>query len=317
MRFGPLPCTLRQLQYAVAVADLASFRGAAERCLVSQPSLSAQVAELEGALGVRLFERDRRGVRVTAAGAELVERARRVLLDADELIEAARRHEDPLGGTLRIGVIPTVGPYLLPAAAPALHRALPKMTFEWTEEKTAVIARRVRAGELDAALLALVAEVAGLAHEAVVVDPFVLATPRGHRLARAQGPLRASELRGEPVLLLAEGHCLREQALAVCEGARAEELGFRATSLPTLVQMVAAGAGVTLLPSIAAPYEARHAKLALRRFARPEPSRTIVLAWRRGAALEPVLLQVAEVMRRAAAGAPAVTGRTGPTRAAR
>lgn len=136
MKLGPHAFSLRQLQYAVAVADELSFRRAAERCLVSQPSLSAQLAELEGALGVRLFERDRRRVLVTAAGREVVERARRVLVGVDNLGEAAKRSADPLSGTLRIGVIPTISPYLLPLAARALRKKLPKLTLVWVEDKT-------------------------------------------------------------------------------------------------------------------------------------------------------------------------------------
>src|SRR5512138_90938 len=153
MRSAPYPGTLRQLQYVLAVAEARSFRRAAEACRVSQPSLSAQVAEAERALGVRLFERDRRRVLVTAAGEALVARARRVLLEADDLVEAARRGADPLAGTLRVGVIPTVGPYLLPRAAPALRKALPALQILWEEDRTPALVRRVAAGELDGALL--------------------------------------------------------------------------------------------------------------------------------------------------------------------
>src|SRR5678816_1300713 len=247
MSFAPHPASLRQLQYAVAVADARSFRRAAEQCGVSQPSLSAQLAQLEGALGVRLFERDRRRVLLTPAGEELIERARRVLGDADDLVDAARRLGDPLAGTLSIGVIPTISPYLLPAAAPAIRRAHPRLTVRWLEDKTESLARDLHAGRLDAALLALEADLGGpLQREVIGRDPFVLAAPRKH--AR---PANLGELRGAHLLLLDDGHCLRDQALAVCAGARTEELAFRATSLPTLAQMVSAGAGITLLPSMA------------------------------------------------------------------
>src|SRR6185295_13996998 len=147
--------TLRQIQYLVAVADTLSFRRAAERCNVSQPSLSAQIAEIESALGVPLFERDRRGVLVTAAGQELVVRARRVLVEADDFVEAAHRFVDPLAGTLRIGVIPTIAPYLLPRVVPALGKAYPRLTLVWIEDKTETLVRSVAHGDLDAALLAL------------------------------------------------------------------------------------------------------------------------------------------------------------------
>src|SRR5881396_2795399 len=173
--------TLRQLQYVVAVAEMMSFRRAAERCNVSQPSLSAQVAEIEAALGVPLFERDRRGVLVTVAGQEIISRARRVLLEADDFIEAAHRFVDPLAGTLRIGVIPTIGPYLLPRIVPALRKAYPRLMFVWIEDKTAVLVRAVAHGDLDAALLALEADLGDLEHDVVAVDPFVLATSPEHR----------------------------------------------------------------------------------------------------------------------------------------
>ena len=300
MRPAPYPVTLRQLQYLVAVAEARSFRRAAEACRVSQPSLSAQVAEAERALGVRLFERDRRRVLVTAAGEALLSRARRVLIEADDLLEAARSGADPLAGTLRIGVIPTVGPYLLPRAAPALREALPGLQIVWEEDKTSALVRRVAAGELDAALLAREAELGDLVQAELARDPFVLAAPPGHPLARGGEPLRPKALEGERVLLLDDGHCLRDQALAVCSRAHAEELGFRATSLSTLVQMVASGAGVTLLPRIAVETEASRAGLRTRPFAEPAPGRTLVLAWRRGGATEPALRAVAAVVARAA-----------------
>jgi LysR family hydrogen peroxide-inducible transcriptional activator len=300
MRSAPYPVSLRQLQYLAAVAAARSFRRAAEACHVSQPSLSAQVAEAERALGVRIFERDRRRVLVTTAGEAVLGRARRVLLEADDLVETARRGADPLAGTLRVGVIPTVGPYLLPRAAPALREALPGLQILWEEDRTAALVRRVAAGELDAALLAREADLGDLVQLELARDPFVLAVPPGHPLARAGAPLATRALEGERVLLLDDGHCLRDQALAVCSRARAEELGFRATSLSTLVQMVASGAGVTLLPRIAVETEVPRAGLRARPFADPAPGRTLVLAWRRGGATEPALRAVAEVVAKAA-----------------
>src|ERR1051326_1860543 len=159
--------TLRQLQYVVAVAEMMSFRRAAERCNVSQPSLSAQVADIEAALGVPLFERDRRGVLVTSAGQELVARARRVLVEADDFVEAANRFVDPLAGTLRIGVIPTIGPYLLPRVVPALRKAYSRLTIVWIEDKTETLVRSVSQGNLDAALLALEANVGDLEYQEI------------------------------------------------------------------------------------------------------------------------------------------------------
>ena len=272
--------SLRQLQYAVSVADTGGFRTAAERCHVSQPSLSAQVAQLEKALGVRLFERDRRRVLVTEAGHALLSRARRVLSEADDLAATARPFHDPLTGTLRIGLIPTVSPYLLPEIAPVLRATYPRLTVLWSEEKTRMLLGELEAGTLDAVLLALTSAVQGFEHEAIADDPFVLVGPAGHALLKGRRGVTMDDLSGHDVLLLEDGHCFRDQALALCAKANVREAGFRATSLSTLAQMVAAGVGVTLLPSLALTVENRNGQLGVRRFARPAPSRRLVLAWR-------------------------------------
>src|SRR6476646_5560927 len=282
----------------VIVADARSFRRAAEQCGVSQPALSAQLAQLEGALGVRLFERDRRRVLLTPAGDALIERARRVLIDADDLVDAARRLGDPLAGPLSIGVIPTISPYLLPAAAPAIRRAHPRLTVRWVEDKTEILARELHAGRLDAALLALEADLGGpLQREVIGRARFLLATPRSHPLAKRARPARLDELRGARLLLLDDGHCLRDQALAVCASARTEELAFRATSLPTLAQMVSAGAGVTLLPHMAVATESRRADLAVRPLADERACRTLALVWRPSSPLGPALRELAATIR--------------------
>jgi LysR family hydrogen peroxide-inducible transcriptional activator len=296
---APHPLSLRQLQYVIAVAESLSFRKAAEACRVSQPSLSAQLAQLEEALGVRLFERDRRRVLVTAAGKELIARARRVLCEADDLLAAARLAGDPLAGTLRIGVIPTVSPYLLPAAAPALRRAYPRLTPVWLEDKTETLVRSLADGALDAALLALEAEIGELEHELVAEDPFVLATRPDDPLGAKTTPAKPAELRGASVLLLDDGHCFRDQALAFCASARTHELEFRATSLATLTHMVAGGAGVTILPELAVPAEAERAGLRVRAFARPVPHRTLALVWRVRSPLAPALRKLAGTIRAA------------------
>jgi LysR family hydrogen peroxide-inducible transcriptional activator len=291
----PHPYSLRQLQYAQAVAQELSFRKAAERCRVSQPALSSQLAELEGALGVRLFERDKKRVLVTAAGRELLSRAARVLLEADALLDAARRVADPWAGLLRLGVIPTVSPYLLPALAPKLRQKLPRLSVTWREEKTEVVLALLDRGELDAGIVALESELGDVQSELIAKDAFVLATALDDPLAKGGG-VGALELRDQSVLLLDDGHCFREQALAYCSKARAHELEFRATSLSTLVQMVAGGAGVTLLPSLAVPTETRRAKLSIRHFATP-PGRTLALVYRRSCAVIPALQRVAELAR--------------------
>jgi LysR family hydrogen peroxide-inducible transcriptional activator len=299
MRLETLPVTLRQLQYAVAIEETGTFRGAAERCHVAQPSLSAQVAQLEDALGVSLFERGPRRVLVTEAGKEVLARARRALVEVEDLVAAARRLADPFAGRLRLGVIPTVGPYLLPDVVPALRRAYPKLAIAWVEERTAALVRDVARGALDAALVAREADLGGLEVKPLAEDPFVLVAARGDPLAAGDGPVRVKDLRGARVLLLDEGHCLREQALSLCSAARVEEADLRATSLGTLAQMVGSGLGVTLLPEMAVQVEARRAGLALRRFADPAPGRTIVLAWRRTTPLAGALENVVQTLRTA------------------
>jgi LysR family hydrogen peroxide-inducible transcriptional activator len=312
MDFAPHPFTLRQLQYLVAVADTRSFRAAAERCHVAQPSLSAQIAQVESALGATLFERERRPLLVTPAGEALIARARVLLRQAGDLVGAARAFEDPLSGTLRLGLIPTISPYLLPEVAHALRRDLPRLELVFVEDKTAVLVRQLERGELDAALLALEADTADLETVSLARDPFVLAVPRDHRLAKRKQAVKSSELSGENVLLLDDGHCFREQALTYCEHAKVEELGFRATSLATLTQMVAGGLGVTLLPSLAVPIENRRGDLATLRLSSPEPARTLGLAYRPGSPLKARFERVAEVIR--AAAVPLLSGKTSKER---
>jgi LysR family transcriptional regulator, hydrogen peroxide-inducible genes activator len=319
MRLAPHPFSVRQLQYAVAVADTRNFGKAARLCGVSQPSLSAQLGQLEAALGVRLFERDRRRVLPTRAGEELIARARKLLVGSDDLLDAARGLGDPLVGTLRIGVIPTISSYLLPYVVPAIRRAHPRLVLRWIEDKTSVCARGVHDGSLDAALLALEADMGDLrddfAREVIGRDPFVLAAPRSHPLARSRGPATSEELDGASVLLLDDGHCLREQALAFCTHAGADELGFRATSLPTLAQMVSAGAGITLLPTLAVATEGRRSELAIRPLADERAFRTIGLIWRPTSPVDAGLRTLTATIRDAyqrACGAP--TSSTGARR---
>jgi len=296
MKLGALPLTLRQLQYVVAVAHARSFRGAAADCLVSQPSLSSQIAEVETALAVRIFERGRGGVLITTAGAEVVTRAEQILVAVDDLLDAAQQHIDPLVGRMRIGVIPTIAPYLLPTLDPALRGDFPQLELFWTEEKTSALVGLVERGELDAAVVALESDLHDLEHEEVGRDRFVLATARDHDLTRLRRRARMTDLENTDVLLLADGHCLRDQALDLCSKVAARELGFRATSLATLSQMVAGGRGATLLPGLAVELESQRVGLAIREFARPEPFRTIVLAWRKRSAISSSLRAVAAAM---------------------
>lgn len=272
--------TLRQLEYLVAIADLGSFHRAARACGVSQPGLSAQIRQLEALLDLRLLERDRRRVLLTAAGEQVVQRARAVLAEARGLVESAESLQRPLCGSLRLGVIPTVAPYLLPRVLPRVRERHPELHLGIVEAPTAELVASVGRGELDLVLVALEAPLGALATRPLFRDPFHVALPRGHRLA-GRRRLRETDLAGESVLLLEDAHCLRAQALGVCRAAGALELGdFRATSLGTLVELVRHGAGLTLLPEVALGVEASRAGLAVVPFAAPAPFRTIALAWR-------------------------------------
>ena len=273
--------TIRQLECLVAVAENLNFRRAAESCFITQPALSAQVQQLEGLLGVELFERDRRRVLSTAAGVELADKARRILTQIRELGEVARGHGGPLSGTLRLGVIPTVAPYLLPAALGVVHRRFPALRLLLREDQTSELVRRLDQGELDVLLLALEANLGGAETRALFTDRFWLAVPSGHRLATRKTATER-DLEDEDVLLLEDGHCLRDQALSLCQQIGIRELDdFRASSLTTLVQMVSSGNGVTLLPEMSLRVEATPArKLSLLRFRKSRPARTIGLAWR-------------------------------------
>jgi len=271
--------SLRQLEYVVAVADTLGFRRAAERCAVSQPTLSGQIQQLEGVLGVKLFERDRRRVLLTAAGEEVVARARRILVEADDLLAVATRARDPFAGTFRVGVIPTIAPYFLPEVTQVLALAYPNLRLVFREEKTEDTVRDLWAGTLDAGLVALEADLGALEHAEVLRDPFVVALPKGHPLAKKK-KIAQTDLDHQDVLLLEDGHCLRSQALAVCGKAGAREMDLRATSLATLVQMVAGSGAVTLLPQLALSVENRGEQLEVRPFSAPVPFRTIALVWR-------------------------------------
>lgn len=272
---------LRDLSYLVALAEHRHFGRAAEAEFVSQPTLSTQIRKLERELGVDLVERHPRQVILTAAGAQVVEHARAALAEVDALRGVAQRARDPESGSLRLGVFPTVAPYLLPHIVPVLHKRYPHLELLLTEEKTEVVVDRLNAGLLDAALLAAPAPNIFESHP-LATETFVLAAPHDHPLAGAAGPIDVAELRHHDVLLLDEGHCLRDQALAVCQLVGAHERrGFRASSLETLRQMVAAGVGVTLLPRLAVtPPVAVPTGLRLVEFEEPRPHRDLVMVWR-------------------------------------
>jgi LysR family hydrogen peroxide-inducible transcriptional activator len=291
--------SIRQLEYVVAVADARHFGRAARQCAVTQPALSAQIAALEEALGVKLFERSRRGAVPTRAGERVVERARAALRGVDEVVDAAREAREPLSGPLHLGVIPTVAPYLLPRGLAAVRRRYPRLRLFLHEEQTARVLAGLAEGRLDVGLLALPPEAPGLASCSLGREPFLLAVPPRHPLARARRRVGEEALRGEPVLLLEDGHCLRDQALAVCRDAGARESeGVRASSLSTLAQMVAGGLGVTLLPASAASVEGRSG-IGLLRFHAPEPSRELGLVWRKASPRGDEFSALADVLRAA------------------
>jgi LysR family hydrogen peroxide-inducible transcriptional activator len=290
---------LRDLGYLVAVAEERHFGRAADACFVSQPTLSTQIKKLEQELGVELVERNPRHITLTDAGTRIVERARIILGETDTIRNIARQAQDPESGSVVLGLFPTIAPYLLPHVVPKLHARFPNLELLLVEEKTEVVLERLRDGRLDAGVLALPVPEAHLQESFLFAEDFVLAVPADHHLARTTEPVDVSVLADEHVLLLEEGHCLRDQALAVCQLAGASERsGFRATSLETLRQMVAAGVGVTLLPELAVqPPAPRSDDIRLVRFADPVPRRRIAMFWRDSSVYRDFLPKVAEVMR--------------------
>ena len=288
---------LRDLKYLVALADLRHFGKAAEACFVSQPTLSTQIRKLEDELGVALVERAPRKVMLTAVGQDVVQRARRIVADVEQMKEAARRSRDPESGSLRLGVFPTLGPYLLPHVVPQLRERFPQLELLLVEEKSDVLLQSLREGKLDAALLALPVHDEQLHAEFLFEEPFVFAAPVRHPLA-AQDSLAMSQISDETLLLLEDGHCLRDQALDVCRLSGAQEKsGFRATSLETLRQMVAAGVGVTLLPALAVHEPiAQSPNIRLLPFRDPPPSRQIALMWRKSSATDEFLRRLADAI---------------------
>jgi LysR family hydrogen peroxide-inducible transcriptional activator len=273
---------LRDLKYLVALADAKHFGKAAAACHVSQPTLSAQIKKLEGYLGVKLIERRPRDVVLTEVGQELVERARRVLRDSDEIIHLARDFRDPLAGNLAIAFIPTIGPYLLPLIAKKLRKQLPKLRLMLYEYQTAALLERLRKGEIDMGVCALPIAGDGIESRELFREDFVAALPPQHELTR-KASLKVGDLSGESLLLLEDGHCLRDQALDVCKRVDiSENQDYRATSLETLRQMVAAGWGVTLLPKLATsgPFAAGQG-ITVKPFASPTPHRIVGAVWRK------------------------------------
>jgi LysR family hydrogen peroxide-inducible transcriptional activator len=289
---------LRDLRYLVALADHRHFGRAAAASFVSQPTLSTQIKKLEDELGVSLVERTPRRVLLTDAGREIAARAREVLNEIEQIRAIARRTRDPESGRVRLGIFPTLGPYLLPHVIPHIRTRFPRMELLLFEEKTETVLGQLREGRLDAGVLALPIHDDQLHAEFLFEEPFLLAVPEQHPLAQRK-ILTLDDLAGENLLLLEDGHCLRDQALAICRRAGAgEKVGFRATSLETLRQMVAANVGITLLPTLAVQPPVAHSEnVHLLPFRGETPRRRIAMVWRRSSALGDFLSKLATLMR--------------------
>jgi LysR family hydrogen peroxide-inducible transcriptional activator len=276
--------TLAELRYIVALADHRHFGRAAAACHITQPTLSAALKKVETTLRVKLFERSPRGVSATATGAEVTVAARAVLDAMQRIVDLAGRGREPLSGPIRLGMIPTLGPYLLPRVAPLLAREFPKLSLVFRELKTADLTDEIAHHHLDAGFLALPVPPGPFVVAPIFEEPFLLVAPRRHPLA-ARKTVAESDLEGQRVLLLDEGHCLRDQALSICQEAGAEAsdgVDFRATSIETLRHMVAAGMGITLLPRLAvADDEEARSGVAVRPFSGSAPGRRIALVWRK------------------------------------
>jgi LysR family hydrogen peroxide-inducible transcriptional activator len=298
----PMLPTLRQLQYLKLLAEHRSFSRAAEAAHVTQPTLSAGVQELEKILGAPVVDRGRSGVILTAAGEEAVSRAEAILAQAEDLVQAARGASQPLAGRFRFGVIPTIAPFLLPKALPALRQRFPKLRLFLREDLTGRLIAGLKAGALDAALIALPYDMGGLDWADVEEDELLAAFPANHPLS-AERRVSPAHLVGEDFILLEDGHCLREHALAACglnHDRPHDEAAFAATSLPTLVQMVGSGLGVSFLPAMAVEAGlADAAAVAVRPLDTAHPARQIVVAWRAGSSRAAEGRLLAEVLRAA------------------
>jgi len=288
---------LKDLRYLVAVADTRHFGQAAARCFVSQPTLSAQIKKLEDYLGVQLIERHPRRIALTDAGTQVVARARRIIEASDEIVALAETRRDPLAGKLRMALLPTIGPYLLPLVATRIRRKLPRLELLLYEYQTGPMLDHLQAGDIDVGILALPVSSEGLSERRLFDEPFMVAVPEQHELARHRS-VKAADLNGETLLLLEDGHCLREQALDICARTDAQEKqDFRATSLETLRQMVASGGGITLLPQLASTGAYGNARgVAIIPFANPAPVRHIGALWRRTSARGAAIAAVCDVI---------------------
>jgi LysR family hydrogen peroxide-inducible transcriptional activator len=287
--------TLRQLRYLASLARHLHFGRAAEECAVTQPALSMQIRELEREIGAELVERRPGEIALTDTGVEVAQRAERILAATRDLVDFAR-HRDVLSGPLKLGIIPTLAPYVLPRMLPELQRSYPDLRLEMRETQTRLLLEELAGGELDCVMLALPVEGADVETLKLFDDRFLLAVPVAEPF-QSRGRVAVDDVDQRRLILLEEGHCLRDQALAFCASKRRDApAGLGATSLTTVIQMVANGYGVTLLPEVAVDAEAYDDRVRLLRFAEPQPARSIGLAWRRTSPRKKDFAALAKVM---------------------
>jgi LysR family transcriptional regulator, hydrogen peroxide-inducible genes activator len=289
--------TLRQFRYLDALARQGSFGRAAEECAISQPALSMQIRELEDELGAELVTRRHGATVLTEVGAEVARRASSILSATHDLADCARQSGPPLSGTLRLGVIPTLAPYVLPLLLPELHRTHPDLRLDLIETQTKTLVSELAQGALDVLLLALPLEKTELETIVLFIDRFLLAVPADDPLPE-RTRVKARDVKARRLVLLEEGHCLRDQALIFCGERTPERTKLGATSLATVLQMVASGYGVTLLPEVAVDVEVRDERVKLLRFVEPQPQRNIGLAWRPTSSRKADFLELGQILLR-------------------
>ncbi|HMD73429.1 MAG TPA: LysR substrate-binding domain-containing protein [Steroidobacteraceae bacterium] len=288
---------LKDLKYLVALADTGHFGKAAARTFVSQPTLSAQLKKLEEYLGVKLIERQPKNVQLTEVGKQVVVRARRMLDEGDSIVALARSNTDPLAGKLKVALIPTIGPYLLPRIMMKIRKSLPHLSLMLYEYQTEPLLKRLRDGEIDVGILALPIAQDGVETQKLYEEAFTVAIPNNDPLSE-KSSIKAQDLKGHTLLLLEDGHCLRDQALEICSRVDVREAeDFRATSLETLRQMVVAGLGITLLPESAvdAPFGSQRG-LTIRHFAKPAPTRTVGAVWRKSSTRTAAISELCKIV---------------------
>lgn len=290
--------SIKQLKYLCAVAEHRHFSKAAASCHVTQSTLSAAIAELESQLGVKIFERNKKTVLITSLGAKLLVQARIVLGDVEDFVGIARAHEAPLVGDLRLGVIPTIGPFLLPAILSDLRKSFAKLKLYLKEEVSAELVRQLQQGQLDLIILAFPFPLPDMETVSLFEDEFLLCLPPGHEFEKMQ-QVKQHQLRGQSLLLLEEGHCLRDHALEACKLESADtDLVYQGTSLHTLVQMVANGLGMTLLPAMSINADVLgDTHLQIKHFSNGNVSREVGMAWRKSDPRREEFLLLAEYVK--------------------